>query len=124
MTPKAGSFSGVGKGRLAGNSLMRLLLEEKGNSLSRHLHGVDVTPSDCTFEMIAIGPIFPEQNDFESHKPYRKKTSALEAALAGTLRARGYTVFGVHGRRVAPNPELYAQVKDHIAARFPHLGTA
>lgn len=49
----------------------------KGNALGRQLRNIDVQPSQCTFEMLAIGPIFPEQATFELHKPIRDTVGAL-----------------------------------------------
>ncbi|MFQ5733029.1 MAG: hypothetical protein ACE5KM_13895 [Planctomycetaceae bacterium] len=96
-------------------------LNARGNSLARQLQQVKVVPSQCTFEMVAVGPIFPEQNDFESHKPFRDTMSALESALADTLRDRGYNVIGTHGRRVTTDQNLFSQVLDHIDRKFPSL---
>ena len=64
----------------------------KSNALAKQLSRADVNPSDCTFEMVAIGPVFPEQSSFESHKPFRDSMAALEAAMANVLSDRGYTV--------------------------------
>jgi hypothetical protein len=44
--------------------------------------------------MVAIGPIWPEQADFEAHKPVRDQMAALERAIADELRQRGYVVLG------------------------------
>ncbi len=94
-------------------------LNAKGNTLAKQLRRAGVTPSDGKFKMMAIGPIFPEQRDFDAHKPIRDIMSALESALADTLRERGYNVIGSHGRRVAPDPELYTQVMVHIDHKYP-----
>ena len=43
----------------------------KGNSLARQLKAVATNPSVSSFEMVAVGPLFPEQQTFELHKPFR-----------------------------------------------------
>lgn len=91
----------------------------RGNSLAGQLRKIDVQPSHCTFEMLAIGPIFPEQATFELHKSIRDIVAALESALADELTTRGYTVIGTHGRRVEPDPDLWAEVLRYMNAKFP-----
>jgi hypothetical protein len=38
-------------------------------------------PLDCTYELIAFGPIFPEQSTMELHRKYRDQIAPLESAL-------------------------------------------
>ncbi|TAK56752.1 hypothetical protein EPO17_03765 [Patescibacteria group bacterium] len=68
----------------------------KANAIARHLRTAGIEPTKCTFKMIGIGPIFPEQTDFARHKIYRDKVAALEHQLAQHLRGRGLEVLGVH----------------------------
>lgn len=91
----------------------------KGNALGRQLGNNNVQPSQCRFEMLAIGPIFPEQVTFASHKPIRDTVGALEAALADELVNRGYNVIGTHGRRVPTDPDLWKELLRHIDPKFP-----
>ena len=92
----------------------------KGNSLTKRLRQVGVEPSECRFEMVAVGPLFPEQDDFESHKPVRDTVYALESALAMRLKERGYRVIGTHGCRSVPDGELYERLLDWVDTTFPH----
>ncbi|MCX6618900.1 MAG: hypothetical protein NTZ98_22730, partial [Acidobacteria bacterium] len=55
-----------------------------------------VEPSSCSFKMIAIGPLFPEQADIPSHNVMRDRVGALEKRLAEHLKQRGYDVVGGH----------------------------
>jgi hypothetical protein len=96
----------------------------KGNALGKQLGRIDVQPSQCTFEMLAIGPIFPEQETFDLHKPVRDTIGALEAALADELVVRGYHVIGTHGRRVTPEADLWAEVLRHVNVKFPDQNVA
>ncbi len=70
----------------------------KGNSLAKRLAEAGIEPRTSEFRMIALGPIFPEQDSFEQHKPYRDVMATLEHELAEYLGGRGYDVLGVHHR--------------------------
>lgn len=94
-------------------------LNAKGNALGRQLEKAGVDPETCTFEMIAIGPIFDEKKTMPEHKPLRDKTAALERALADELRRRGYKVLGTHPRAEQPDPALLQQVIAKLQAAFP-----
>lgn len=74
----------------------------KGNALSKQLRRAGVRYEECTFEMVAIGPLYPEQADFEAHKPIRDQMAVLERAIADELRQRGYVILGTHPRRGSP----------------------
>lgn len=94
-------------------------LNAKGNALGRRLREAGINPESCTFEMIAIGPIFDEQASLTDHYPLRDKTAALERALADELKLRGYKVLGVHPRSVLPDPDLFRQVVEKLHLSFP-----
>ena len=52
---------------------------KKENMLRRHLSTHGINPEQCTnFEMIAYGPVFPEQKEWYDHKKLRNKIAALE----------------------------------------------
>lgn len=72
----------------------------KGNSLARQLKRAGLSPVRCAFEMVAVGPLFPEQENMERHKILRDQAGALERALADHLRAAGHAVIGTHPRSV------------------------
>ena len=71
----------------------------KANSLLRNIRAAGLVPTDCTFELFAIGPLFEEQYDMEAHRLHRDIVAPLEAALANHLSAAGYRVLGKHGSR-------------------------
>ena len=91
----------------------------KGNAITKQILSVPMDPSHCTFEMLAIGPIFPEQETFAAHIPHRDLVGAMETALAARLRARGYSVLGSHGRSAPTDPELFRRVTELVDAKFP-----
>jgi len=70
----------------------------KSTALARQLKAVGISPESCRFEMIAIGPVFPEQKEMERHLELRNKAGALERALADHLRKAGHDVLGGHSR--------------------------
>ncbi len=91
----------------------------KGNALGQRLKEACINPEACTFEMIAIGPIFDEKKSMPEHKPLRDKTAALERALADELKRRGYEVLGVHPRKIQPDPVLFGQLIEALQNSFP-----
>jgi hypothetical protein len=82
----------------------------KGNALARQLKKAGLPPEHCTFEMVAVGPLFPEQEDMERHLTFRDQVGALERALADHLRAAGHEVIGNHPRAIACDEKLCADV--------------
>jgi hypothetical protein len=93
----------------------------KGNSLARQLKAVAVHPSRCSFEMLAVGPLFHEQETFRAHKPFRDRVGALEEALAQRLRDRGYNVIGTHSSSQAPEAGLWQEVCRIVDSKFPDV---
>lgn len=91
----------------------------KGNALGRQLRNAEVNHEGCTFEMLAIGPIFPEQTSFAEHVPVRNQMAALERAVADDLKELGYAVLGTHPRVGTPDPGLLLEVRTVIGKRFP-----
>src|SRR5215210_6860569 len=85
----------------------------KGNALGKQLSRAGIDPLECKFEMVAIGPIFPEQDTMDQHKPICDQVAALERALADFLRQQGYAVPGSH-----PRPGC-AGTRRRVPARAP-----
>ena len=102
---------------------LNLKRNAKGNSLARRLAAQGVDPTKCSFELFAIGPIFSEQPNMESHKPIRNQVGALEKALAERLLDRGYNVIGTHQSKSPLNQELFQRVAEIIDRRFPQVET-
>jgi hypothetical protein len=91
----------------------------KANSLARRLRECGINPLDCKFEMYAIGPLFPEQDSMEKHRPIRDKVAALEHALGETLRAREYNVLGTQRSRKQLDQQIFEKVLRAIDQFFP-----
>lgn len=82
----------------------------KANSLARRLRQAGLRPEDCFFNMAAVGPLQPEQGDFESHRSVRDQMATLEHEVAKALRAQGHEVLGTHSRGTEVEAELVAHV--------------
>jgi len=72
--------------------------------------------------MIAIGPMYPEEQTFTAHKGVRDVMAGLEGAVAAALRQRGFTVLGKHSVSHAPDPselnEVLALIEKKLANRL------
>jgi hypothetical protein len=90
----------------------------KGNTLARNLRSAGIEPAACKLEMIAVGPIFPEEREFSAHRPVRDRMAALEKALASVLRDRGYILLGQHSCALEPDREKLAEVVLLVEARL------
>ena len=90
----------------------------KGNALTRNLRQIDIDPSQCMFEMIAIGPVFPEAPDFASHCPLRDHVAALEKGLAMALQQRGYSVLGNHSSAISADPQELEKILILVEVRL------
>lgn len=82
----------------------------KANSLAKLITKHRILTATTHFRMTAVGPLFPEQMDFESHKPIRNQMTAIEKAVADHFRSKGYDILGKHDDNPAKNPEMTRQV--------------
>ncbi len=94
----------------------------KGNALARNLRAVGISPSACSMEMIAIGPIFPEEHVFALHKPVRDEMASLERALALALRQRGFIVLGKHSASREPEAAKLTEVLRLVERKLARKG--
>lgn len=90
----------------------------KANTLLRHVRGKNFDPLICQYELLAFGPLFPEQATLVLHRSFRDQIAPLEASLAKLLRERGFDVVGVHGRTGTADPALEAEVGRVFQAEF------
>jgi hypothetical protein len=82
----------------------------KGNALAKQLRRAGLPPERCTFEMVAVGPLFPEQEDMDLHVVVRDRVAAHERALADHLRVAGYDVLGSHPREAPFDATLHDEI--------------
>lgn len=94
-------------------------LNAKGNTMAKQLKRAGVDLLHSKFKMIAVGPIFDEQQDFNSHKPLRDKMSGLEKEVACILRDRNYMVIGTHQSKTQPDAKTLKLLVKQIDRFFP-----
>ena len=92
----------------------------KSNSLARHLAAQSLDPTECAYEFVAFGPLFPEQTSTQEHRRFRDRTGGLEALLANQLRASGYEVVGIHSSRAEPTTDDATKLLKFIHDEFPN----
>jgi hypothetical protein len=88
------------------------------NMLLRHVRNEGLDPTSCDYELVAFGPIFPEQLDLTSHRVHRNRIAPLETQLAELLRGRGFRVVGKHGSKHMVDEDLLCQVRKAFNAEF------
>ncbi len=96
-------------------------MTKASNALRTYLLKKKIDPERCSFDFIAHGPIFKQQMDMKSHKPYRDRVAIVEKDLAEALGAVGYNVFNSVHCRMLPDPKLWASVRRAFSSEFPKL---
>jgi len=86
----------------------------KGASLAKRLKEAGVNPKKSKFRMLALGPFFPEQEEFEAHKPFRDQMATFEYELAKHLKNKGYSVLGVHHQGMTVDSIQLTQIKENV----------
>ena len=93
------------------------------NALRTHLERAGIPPEQCRkFELIAHGPLFPEQRDMDAHRKVRDIVAALEKKLAETLEDAGYRVLNTVRCRKQLDPRRWRKVRDAFAEHFDKIG--
>lgn len=80
------------------------------NTLLRNIRAAGFSPATSSFELMAIGPLFPEQETLETHRSHRDIVAPLETALAEHLRRAGHTVLGKHPKARPFDDALFQKV--------------
>ena len=86
----------------------------KGNSLAKRLREAGMNPMTSKFSMLAMGPIFPEQPDFEAHKPYRDQMATFELEVADYLKSEDHDVLGIHHAGQPVSAEKLTDLLDQV----------
>jgi hypothetical protein len=95
---------------------------ENSNMLRRYLRLRGVKPEQCSFRLIAYGPLLKEARSRKLHHVRRDIVAALEKALAEAMTDAGYTVMNTVKCRKVLDPRWFLQVRRAFATRFPRLG--
>ena len=92
------------------------------NALARHLKKRKIEAAECrALELVAYGPIMPEADGMEQHRPLRAKVAALEKALSDALALAGYEVLNAVQCRTSPDEQLWNEMLTAFSERFPGL---
>lgn len=94
----------------------------KANSLAKHLKAQKIIPSSCSFQMIALGPFFPEQKNLAAHRRCRDEIVAVESHVASCLCSRGFTVLGDTRTRKTCSQQLRQCAEDFVKTQFGRNG--
>lgn len=81
------------------------------NMLLRHIRRLGLDPEGCDYELLAFGPLFPEQSTLDLHRERRDIIAPLERALVELFRTSGHVVVGKHGKVGAPDSALLMKIK-------------
>jgi hypothetical protein len=94
--------------------------------LRRHLVSHHAEPEDCSFRLVALGPLEAESKATTraEHDERRDLVAAMEKALADALCAAGCSVMNRVACRKPLNAERFAQVRHMFIRAFPHLSSA
>ncbi len=104
------------------NRMGQHLGSAKNSSMLRnHLGDRDVVPEQCTFRLVAHGPILDEANEWEAHCERRDLIGALEKRLAEDLTAAGYEVMNRVNCLKPLDDEMYADARSAFERAFPAL---
>jgi hypothetical protein len=98
------------------NQHLDLRPKAAANMLLRHVRTLKLDPLACSYELLALGPVFPEQSTLELHRKFRDRIAPLETALADFIRSRGHEVVGKHGPKGKPDPKLVAELQREFDA--------
>lgn len=93
----------------------------KSNVLRRHLESRNINPEECSFSMNAFGPIQSETETLEQHRSARDSVSALEKALADSMRSARYNVINEVNCRKALDMQLFSNVLAAFSEHYPRL---
>lgn len=89
--------------------------------LRNHLDGRGVAPEQCSFRLVARGPILEEADDRDTHYERRDVIGALERKLAESLLAAGYDVMNTVYCNKPLDEAPYDEIHEAFAAEFPAL---
>ena len=94
---------------------------KRNNVLRRRLKTLGIEPSNCSFRLVAYGPIMKEASTREGHRSSRDRVAAMEKALADVLVAAGNTVLNPVSCHKRLDEDAFAIVCSAFGEYFPEL---
>jgi hypothetical protein len=92
------------------------------NTLLRHIHAASFPLLCCSFELVAVGPIYAEQRSWERHRRFRDVVAPMEAALAEYLSSLGLKVIGKHSSKHELDHRAFAPVLRRFSRQLAAMG--
>lgn len=90
----------------------------KGNTLIKNIKQAGLNPQHCQFKLVSVGPLFPEQEFYSEHVPYRDIVAKLEAEIAYTFKAKGLVVLGSHPAKGEYDNALFNEAMSKFSEAF------
>lgn len=97
---------------------------KESNAMRRQLEAKGIPPEQCSFRLVAHGPILDEGATEAEHRPRVEKMAAMEKALAEAMCAAGYAVLNEIKCRKTLDEEMFAEVLKAFGEKFPKLRKA
>ena len=97
--------------------------KEASNALRRQLLAQGVTPEDCQFKLVAVGPLDAEsiEDSRAQHDERRDRIAAMEKALADLMQDSGYKVINrVHSKKTL-DLQVFEAVRLAFAGAFSKI---
>jgi hypothetical protein len=91
------------------------------NVLRRRLQTLAIAPEECTFRLIAHGPILPEAMTRVRHRESRDVVATMEKALAKEMCAAGYNVINRVDCRKPLDEPAFTAVRAGFREHFARL---
>ena len=93
------------------------------SALRRHLQKRSLSPEECTFRLVAHGPILHEVpgKNLVKHKKRRDKIAAMEKQLAKDFEAAGYDILNTVASKLPLDEKAYRSVNHAFAKEFNNL---
>ena len=99
---------------------------KNSNMLRTHLgnHREKINPEECSYRLVAYGPILLESKRKEEHYSRRDRIAAAEKALAKAMFDAGYEVMNTVHCRKDLDEELWRELRTAFTEHFPRLANA
>ena len=99
--------------------------KEASNALRRRLLARGVTPEDCHFKLVAVGPLDAESTEDSraEHDERRDRIAAMEKALADLMLEAGYKVINKVHRKKTLDHQMFDVTRLAFAGAFSKIRT-
>jgi hypothetical protein len=91
------------------------------NMLRSWLVSRNILPEDCSFRLVAHGPVLAESKEMHEYRRRRDLVASIEQALEREMRRAGYDVLNEVKCRMPLSQELFKTVLTAFSVEFPRL---